>query len=306
MVSFYADGASISLSEQGDEYSFKAARNESGLVDLVFRRVTPGFQVGKNGTTYYGTDPEQPWGEMRHRFWPRCAVTGTIVTPETSYDFKGRGCFVHAIQGMKPHHAAAMWDFVTFQTPTYSAVMMEFTTPAAYASTRVNVGGVVRDNEIVYAGATNTVKHLESKEDPETNWPEPISMEYKWEGKTKNGQLSATLSGPLGDRLDRIDVLFNIPSIIKSLVGGVVGTKPYVYQVRYLIVTHQLFSNTGVVFQLPTGFSCSLYQEWRRCSCRGTGGILQRNEFHLIMQGHIFHDVCLYEYNFCLFRIGTQ
>jgi hypothetical protein len=58
MVSFYADGLSIFLNEEVDAYTIKAARNESALVDLVVNRVTPGFQVGENGTTYYGTDPK--------------------------------------------------------------------------------------------------------------------------------------------------------------------------------------------------------------------------------------------------------
>ncbi|KAG9234948.1 oxidative stress survival, Svf1-like protein [Amylocarpus encephaloides] len=230
MKSFYADGVSIALNEAGDEIAFKSARNELGLINLVFKRVTPGFQVGENGTTYYGTDPENPWGEMRHRFWPRCTITGNVITPEKTYDFKGHGCFIHAIQGMKPHHAAAKWDFVTFQTPTYSAIMMEFTTPASYASTKVTVGGIAKDGEIISAGAHCTVKHPETKEDPETFWPEPITAEYQWEGKSKEGDFSAILKGPLGDRMDRIDILSHIPGVIKSLVGGVVGTRPYVYQ----------------------------------------------------------------------------
>lgn len=233
MVSFYADGLSIALNEAGDEYTIKAARNESGLVNLVFKRASPGFQVGENGTTYYGTDPAHPWGEMRHRFWPRCTVTGTITTPENNYDFKGRGIFIHAIQGMKPHHAAAKWKFVTFQTPTYSAIMMEFITPASYGHTSVNVGGVVKDGEILYAGATNTANHTQSKEDPETHWPEPTSAEYEWEGKSKSGAFSAILSGPLGERADRVDILSHIPKVIKSVVGGVVGTRPFCYQVSY-------------------------------------------------------------------------
>ena len=231
MVSFYADGLAITLNEAGDEFSFKAARNESAIIDLVFKRMAPGFQVGENGTTYYGTDPENPWGEMRHRFWPRCAVTGKVITPEKKYDFKGRGALSHALQGMKPHHLAARWNFVTFQTPTYSALMMEFTTPPSYGSTVVNVGGVAKDGEIVYAGASNTAKHLESTEDPETLWPEPTMVEFRWEGNSKDGPFSAVLNGPLGERKDRIDVLSHIPSLLKSLVGGVVGTRPFIYQV---------------------------------------------------------------------------
>lgn len=251
MLSFYADGLSISLNEEGDEYTVKAARNDSALVALVFKRAAPGFQVGENGTSYYGTDPANPWAEMRHRFWPRCTVTGSIITPEKTYDCTGRGIFIHALQGMKPHHAAAKWNFVTFQTPTYSAIMMEFFTPPSYGSTCVNVGGIVKDGEILFAGATNTLTYTESKEDPETLWQEPISAEYKWEGKGKEGPISAVLSGPLGEKKDRVDILSHIPGIIKSLVGGVVGTRPYIYQVSQRICTAKIcrpFSFINVKF----------------------------------------------------------
>ncbi|KAL3471664.1 survival factor 1 [Aspergillus californicus] len=234
MNTLFADDLSIALNEAGDAYEIKSARNESALIHLVVNRAAPGFQVGQDGTTYYGTDKSNPWGEMRHRFWARCAVTGTIRTPEKEYSFgseakAGRGVFIHAIQGMKPHHAAARWNFVTFQSPSYSAIMMEFTTPPSYASTTVNVGGIVSEaGEILYAGGDNVVKYLETKQDAETLWPEPSSAEYTWD--SKDGQFSAALKGPLGDRQDRIDVLHHIPGVIKSLVGGVVGTKPYIYQ----------------------------------------------------------------------------
>ena len=233
MVSFYADGVAISLNEESDEYTLKSARNEAGIVNLTIKRTAPGFQVGENGTSYFGTDPANPWGEMRHRFWPRCAVSGTVTTPEKEYDFKGKGLFIHALQGMKPHHAAATWNFVNLQTPTYSAVMMEFTTPASYGSTSVNVGGVAKDGEIIYAGATNTVKHTETQKDEESWWLAPTSADFEWHGKTKDGkEFKASLSGSLGERADRVDVLAHVPGLLKSLVGGVVGTRPFIYQVR--------------------------------------------------------------------------
>ncbi|KAL4941783.1 hypothetical protein BDV06DRAFT_193752 [Aspergillus oleicola] len=234
MNTLFADNLSIALNEAGDAYEIKSARNEEALIDLVVKRTGDGFQVGSDGTTLYGTDKANPWGEMRHRFWARSDVTGTIRTPGKVYNFgnaekAGRGVFIHAIQGMKPHHAAARWNFITFQTEKYSAIMMEFTTPPSYANTKVNVGGVMDDGgKILYAGGDNVVEYTETKEDGETLWPEPVSAEYTW--KSKDGQFSATLKGPLGERQDRIDVLHHIPGVIKSLVGGVVGTKPYIYQ----------------------------------------------------------------------------
>lgn len=130
---------------------------------------------------------------------------------------------------------AARWNFINFQTPTYSAVMMEFTTPPSYGSTKVNVGAILKDDEIVYAGATNTVTHTSSTTDETSGWPEPTSIKWEWTGKTADGQdVSAEVDGSLGKRLDRIDVMGEVPGFIKTIAGSVAGTKPYIFQVNYL------------------------------------------------------------------------
>jgi hypothetical protein len=105
MYSFGADNLALTLNDDATAYSIKSAVNEDSLVNLTFTRQAPGIVVGKDGTSYFGTDPANPWGSMRHAFWARCSVEGTIITKEKTYDFKGRGMFVHALQGMKPHHA---------------------------------------------------------------------------------------------------------------------------------------------------------------------------------------------------------
>lgn len=104
-LSFYADGCAITLNEEGNAYTVKSATNEASIVNLIITKIAPGFHVGKDGKTYFGTDPKKPWGSMRHAFWPRCNVEGSIITKAGELDFKGRGFFSHALQGMKPHHA---------------------------------------------------------------------------------------------------------------------------------------------------------------------------------------------------------
>lgn len=105
MLSFGADNFSLALNEEGTAYTIKSAVCDDSLVNLTFTRASPGFVIGKDGTTYFGTDPANPWGSMRHAFWPRCTVEGTIQTKEQTLDLKGRGVFIQALQGMKPHHA---------------------------------------------------------------------------------------------------------------------------------------------------------------------------------------------------------
>lgn len=104
-TSFFADNCSVELSADGSSYTIKSSTNKQSIVSLKFTKTAPGFVVGKNGTSYFGTDPANPWGSMRHAFWPRCQVEGSILTKDGELDFGGRGFFVHALQGMKPHHA---------------------------------------------------------------------------------------------------------------------------------------------------------------------------------------------------------
>lgn len=154
-----------------------------------------------------------------------------MQTKTKTYNCNGRGVFIHALQGMKPHHAAARWNFIDFQTPTYSAVLMEYTTPPSYGKTVVSVGAIAKDGELIQAGASCSAKHLAATVDPVSDWPEPKAILCQWTGKDKDGKpIEAELMGDLTDRVDRVDVLAHVPGIIKQLIGGVVGTKPIIFQ----------------------------------------------------------------------------
>ncbi|KAL2691743.1 putative cell survival pathways protein [[Neocosmospora] mangrovei] len=231
MASFYADDLAVELSEDGTFYTIKSMNDERAIVNLKLTRTSPGFQAGATGKTLYGTDLENPWGSMRHVFWPRCVAEGTITTDEGPLDFKGRGFYVYALQGMKPHHAASRWNFVNFQGPTYSAVMMEFTSTPSYGSTLVNVGGIAKDGEIIIGGSKNTATHTQVKNDSENDWPEPSHAKYTWSGTDKDGKtIEATSEGPLEERVDRVDVMAEVPGFVKTIVAAAAGTKPYIYQ----------------------------------------------------------------------------
>ncbi|KAF2396614.1 oxidative stress survival, Svf1-like protein [Trichodelitschia bisporula] len=229
--SFYANNCSMELSEDGNSYTIQSTTGKQCVVNIKFTRDAPGFVVGKDGTSYFGTDPAKPWGSMRHAFWPRCKVEGTFITKSGETDLKGTGMYVHALQGMKPHHAAATWNFVNFHSPNITAVIMDFTTPPSYGRTPVKIGGIVRNNEILMAGAGCTADHTEIKGDEDSGWPEPSGGKYTWKGKNKDGAVvEAELSGSLGPRRDRIDIMAEVPKFVKQIVAAAAGTKPYIYQ----------------------------------------------------------------------------
>jgi len=108
---------------------------------------------------------------------------------------------------------------------------MEFTTPASYASTVVRVAGLATDDKLLMANTEGDIKHTESKQDPETEWPEPTSAAYHWQGKTEDGnEVIADVAGSLGKIYDRVDVMAEVPGFVKAFVASAVGTKPYIYQ----------------------------------------------------------------------------
>lgn len=242
----------MSLSEDGKTYTIKSSINPKSVVDIKFHQEAPPMACGKDGTSYFGTDPQNPWGKMYHKFWPMCRVEGTMLTQQGPVDFKGRGIFIHCLQGMKPHFAgksiarqspqsrriltavtlAAKWNFCNFQSPNYSAILMSFTTPESYGPTTVNVGCIVRNNEILFSSsADSSVTHTAVKGDPENEWPEPSAVKFTWAGKTADGkEAGAVLEGDLGERTDRVDVMGEVPKFVKQIVAGAAGTKPYIYQ----------------------------------------------------------------------------
>ncbi|KPM42706.1 Survival factor 1 [Neonectria ditissima] len=232
-TAFYADDCSVELSDDGSFYTIKSDNDERSIVNLTVSRVGAGFRAGTSGSTYFGTDPENPWGSMKHAFWPRCLATGSIKTEGGLIEFKdARSSFIHALQGMKPHHAAARWNFVNFHGPKYSAVMMEFTTPASYGDTVVNVGCIANDDGVVVAGCNNTATHTTTEEDVKSGWQVPVEARYTWSGTDQEGKaVEGVIEGPL-NRTDRVDIMEEVPGFIKTIISSAAGTRPYLYQFR--------------------------------------------------------------------------
>ena len=109
--------------------------------------------------------------------------------------------------------------------------MMEFTTPRSYGSTVVNVGGIATDGKLLFAGPAGPATHTQIVGDPEPGWPEPGAANYKWTGVGKDGKpIQAQLGGSLGSRMDRIDVMAEVPKFVKAIIASAAGTKPYIYQ----------------------------------------------------------------------------
>jgi len=100
-----ADGFSIEFFESNDCYHITSTLDSETMVDVKIYRSIPGFKVGKDGKTNFGNDPRNPWGCIRHLFWPKGRAEGNVKVKGKKLTVDGKAIFVMALQGMKPHHA---------------------------------------------------------------------------------------------------------------------------------------------------------------------------------------------------------
>lgn len=233
----------------------------------------------KGGYSYFGHDPEKADGYVIHRFWPKTTVSGHIISKGHAISVQDRpGMFVHAIQGMRPNLVASRWNFAHFQSEEaggVSAVQMDFTTQpengpkgAGSGGVVVSVGGLVVGGKLVAvtsetklpeeaqaekADVMSRALHLKATPDPDTGYSAPTGLHYTWAGPsivagssgTVSAELDVDVGGPSVESakglIEKVDVLAEIPYVLKTVVNYVAGTKPYIYQVnplQPLIIEH--------------------------------------------------------------------
>ena len=272
-------------SEYPESYLITAKLGKDLQLSLNIQRPAsiPGWKIGKGpeaGYSYFGTDTKKAEGYVIHRFWPRVQATGQVTMNDKIQSVKGSGMFVHAIQGMRPNLVASAWNFANFQSDEQggvSAIQMEFTTQEKHGKRGSGSGGVVVNiGSLVVGGKLVTVTaetkwpgeesqgavisraaHTKRLPDPDTGYSQPTEVVYEWKGPSVvpdiPGEIQAKLEVDLGSvqspkgLIDKVDVLAEIPYVLKVAVNYVAGTKPYIYQVGIgdistkRSVTHQAF-----------------------------------------------------------------
>jgi hypothetical protein len=94
---------------------------------------------------------------------------------------------------------------------------------------------VAKDGEIIVAGSPFSSQFTKTETDPDTEWAEPKEAKFEWTGKTKDEKaVTAVVEGPLDTRLDRVDIMDEVPAFVKNIVAAAAGTKPYIYQVSHI------------------------------------------------------------------------
>ncbi|CDZ98404.1 Oxidative stress survival, Svf1-like [Phaffia rhodozyma] len=245
------------------------AANLQIMVTFVRPQEVPGFKIGEGaqgGMSYFGTDKNKPDGFAVHRFHPVQTSTGHIIIDKKAISTDGEATFIHAIQGMQPNKIARRWNFAFFTSnpgaeKRVRAIMMEFETNDEHGvngkgtgRNKVNLGGIVYDNKLSLVTSqlhnpqpeddkssvtTSMATHMDLVQDSFTGYSPPSRVKFEWAGEALNneGAVKAwveneTGSGEVGEKglIEKVDVLAEIPYLIKKVVQVVASTKPYIYQ----------------------------------------------------------------------------
>lgn len=232
-ANYYSKKFTIEFSDDNQLFKLKM-KNKELIIELKTERVTDGIVFGDDGKTVYGHDRNKPSGFVSHVFWPHCKILGTVDFRGEVVELDTHGVFIKALQAMKPYHAAMRWNFLYFQSETYTATIIEFITPESYDHTKINLGFIIENSKIYHVSYNNKLKlNDEYFDEIHLKVPKSISVEFvdnKLDSNKTTDNLIAFIEGKTNSNFEKFDLMHEIPSVIKSIFTGISGLKPYIYQ----------------------------------------------------------------------------
>ena len=102
------------------------------------------------------------------------------------------------------------------------------------------------------ANDTSSARHISPVHDKETGYDVPTGIEFRWSGDRRDGKGTATATLTVdklginqgeGGLIEKVDVLQEIPYVIRTPLPAVTGTKPYIYQVCICVLLYPASTN---------------------------------------------------------------
>ena len=246
-------------------YSSESSDKQGGLViKLEFQAQSAPFQI-KDGKIYYGSQKKE--GFVNTKYIPSGRCTGTISIDGKTFDFKGTGMSIRQFHGIRPHLATNRLSLCYFMEKTSSAekpgrslFLFRIEASDAYNGQVIHYGYYFDGERVKSVTSTdNQIIHAKSEADPATGFKIPESFEYHWKGVDIDGlDFSASIAGKSMTRMVRIDVLNNVPGLLRKIFEKLSKARPcvYVYYDREIEASingerlvGNLFQNFSVVLQ---------------------------------------------------------
>lgn len=206
-------------------------------LDLTFEPQSAPFKFN-DGKIHFGATRSDGFIEMK--FIPDGKCSGIIQIDGELFDFKGHGMCLRQFQGVRPHVTTKRWNCAYFvekcvgestKSPR-SLYMIQLQCSAAYNDEIVHYGYYFDGKRLnAVTSPANEIIYAKTEIDSETGYPIPEHFDYRWIGADFEGNpFNASISGTPSSRMARIDLLENLPVLIRRIVEGFSAARPYVYQ----------------------------------------------------------------------------
>ncbi|RKP03087.1 hypothetical protein CXG81DRAFT_9996, partial [Caulochytrium protostelioides] len=190
------------------------------------------YKVNSGRKNFYESDPTA--GHIQACFISKMTSSGQIAVKGKPYNAAGQAMLVCAVQA-KPQ-TCGRWNFMTLQNEKDALMMYQFELPDLsplgyqYSVKRENWASIVLDGKQIAVTVDNIAEHRDTELDSFCGFPVPKTIYYKWNGTTEDGKpVTAELSVPLTHLCDKIDLLAEMPWMVRKIVQTLI-TAPYVYQ----------------------------------------------------------------------------
>ncbi len=112
----------------------------------------------------------------------------------------------------------------------YTRTQFELPTGKNFSLEKMSQAALVHQNQLIAITLTNTTKLSHKTHDKVSGYHVPEHVEYELTGTTEAGlPVHVSVKAPLRHRLDRIDVLAELPYLLRLFISTFV-TAPWVYQ----------------------------------------------------------------------------
>lgn len=247
-ITMKTNGNSCKMTEthnSPDDFSFKlnysitpatATQPSPFTLDLDFEPLSDPFQIN-DGKIYFGATKSDGFIEMK--FIPSGRCTGKIKIDGETFDFKSIGICLRQFQGVRPHLTTKRWNCAYFrENPSEEgrAVRTLFTiqmqSSSAYNGETIHYGFYFNGEKLqTVTSKEDSIVYSKTVHDPETGYCIPEHFDYRWKGVDMDGKdFEATVSGTPTARMARIDLLENLPIVLRKIVESISSARPYIYQ----------------------------------------------------------------------------
>ena len=238
-------------------------------LDLKFEPFSTPFQVNE-GKIHFGETKADGFIEMK--FIPAGRCEGKIQIDGESVDFRGTGICLRQFQGVRPHLTTKRWNCAYFLesaktagAPQRSLFTIQMLSSRAYNEEVVNYGFYFDGKKLqAVTSKEDAIIYAKCVFDPENGYSVPEHFDYRWKGIDMDGKdFEAAVSGTPTERMARIDLLENLPVVLRKIVESISPARPYIYQ-NYNQEVEAIINGEKVVGNLFQEFSF-LSEEAKSC-----------------------------------------